>query len=244
MCWSELTATECWLCKGVRAVPASLPARWLAPARSTSRPPMYGKLNGTPLAKSGCTLSAPCGACKGNGRALCSGPGSGCSRWASHHRRRAWPPERLLRALWRSLGSRLPEHVRCVVGVRCRHSHANLRTQGAGVCVGSGFRWQGPNRSSGVQLADIVHGQDEAAAADLTHDKLTSCPRRGRPSKCSADSSSCVTGSTDRILAVYLTSAIHPLPSKTAPSSESRRVSGCGSTSAPESRAQEARKRR
>ena len=87
-----------------------------------------------------------------------------------------------------------------------------------------------------------MHGQDEAAAADLTHDKLTSCPRRGRPSKCSADSSSCVTGSTDRILAVYLTSAIHPLPKKHG--SESRRVSGCGSTSAPEkSRAQEARRK-
>ena len=29
---------------------------------------------------------APYGACKGNGRALCSGPGSGCSRCASHIR--------------------------------------------------------------------------------------------------------------------------------------------------------------
>ena len=60
-----------------------------------------------------------------------------------------------------------------------------------------------PNRSSGVQLADIVHRQDEATAADLRLDKFTSCPKTF-PSECSADSSSCVTGSTDRILAVYL----------------------------------------
>ena len=104
--------------------------------------------------------------------------------------------------LW---GSRLPEHVRCVVGVRCRHSHTDLSRARHGRTEGSsGFRKSGvPNRSSGVQLADIVHRQDEATAADLRLDKFTSCPKTF-PSECSADSSSCVTGSTDRILAVYL----------------------------------------